>query len=120
MRCCICGFDMLWRHSGETHDETHGEYLGNACYTYGYRHEIDEGHFHGIDHSRCCDWCDRLYETPARLGKTGQEREMLGRALLIASELSYHNFSKVSAIIRGKEDEEIVAVAEEFDNEDKR
>jgi len=108
MRCCICGFDMLWRHNGETHDETHGEYLGNSCVVYGYRNHLiedeadHEGHIAGIDHSRCCDWCDRLYETPARMGKIGQEREMLGRMMVIANELSIRHFEQMMKAEREK------------------
>jgi hypothetical protein len=87
MRCCICGFDILWRHTGTTHAEGLGVYFGNNVRVWGYRDEPDEGHVAGIDHSRCCDWCDRLYEIPARMGKTGQDREQMGRALIIANEI---------------------------------
>jgi hypothetical protein len=88
MRCCICGFDMVWRINGETHYEG-DEYLGNSTYAYN-----NPNHFN-IDHSRCCDWCDRLHETPARMGMTGQEAEMFGRAMVITNAISIHMFEKM-------------------------
>ena len=94
MKCCICGFDMVWRHTGTTHCDELGEYLGNSVRAYGYRGEEDEGHVAGIDHSRCCDWCNSLYETPARLGLTGQRREFMGRSLIIATEISVNDYEK--------------------------
>jgi hypothetical protein len=86
MRCCICGFDMVWRINGETHYEG-SEYQGNSTYAYVTNRPAD--------HSRCCDWCDRLHETPARMGMTGQEAEMLGRAMVIANAISIHMFEKL-------------------------
>ena len=99
MRCCICGFDMVWRINGETHYQGK-EYLGNRVKVYGYRNHLipdandHEGHYMGIDHSRCCDWCDRLYETPARMGMVGQAREMMGRGLIIANEMALQLYEK--------------------------
>ena len=85
---------MVWRHSGKVYDDEHGEYQGNNVHTYGYRDEEDEGHYAGIDHSRCCDWCDRLHETPARMGLTGQTRDFVGRRMVIANEIAIHEFEK--------------------------
>jgi len=31
---------------------------------------------------RCCDWCDRLLETPARMGMKGEQAERFGRAMI--------------------------------------
>lgn len=80
MKCCICDIEM-------THEIIpDGEYFGNSA------QPVADG--------RCCDWCDRLKVTPARMGKTGEEAELMGRALIhtvILSEVMFKEMMKKKA-----------------------
>ena len=39
---------------------------------------------------RCCDWCNSLKVTPARLGLTGEAAEKMGRALIHSRAIQMH------------------------------
>jgi len=108
---------MVWRINGETHYEG-SEYQGNSTYAYGYTGQPDEGHPVHLDHSRCCDWCDRLYELPARMGMTGQEAVMFGRAMVITNAISIHMLEKIMVEEKfPQNDEDWDKLAKENDDE---
>ncbi len=40
--------------------------------------------------TRCCDWCNSLKVTPARLGMTGEDAEEMGRAFVRIHAVQQH------------------------------
>jgi len=79
MKCAICLLDMHWRINGEVLYQGQ-EYLGNNMSVYMtpevYRNTKR------LEHFRCCDWCDRFYELPARMGMKGEAAIRFGRAMI--------------------------------------
>ena len=64
LTCCLCGFSI-------THEMfPNGGYLGNNPAPLAPTSQ------------RCCDWCNSLKVTPARLGLTGEAAEQMGRTLV--------------------------------------
>tara|TARA_Y100001938_G_C7892582_1_gene330480 strand:+ start:357 stop:629 length:273 start_codon:yes stop_codon:yes gene_type:complete len=39
---------------------------------------------------RCCDWCDSLKVSPARMGLTGEDAEKMGRGLIQMKAVQRH------------------------------
>ena len=72
LTCCLCDYTI-------EHDMfPNGGYMGNNPAPYG--RTID----------RCCDWCNSLKVTPARLGLTGEAAEKMGRALVRIHAVQQH------------------------------
>ena len=71
LTCCLCHLPI------EHEMFPNGGYMGNNPAPF----EGIKRHGGRID-DRCCDWCNSLKVTPARLGLTGEAAEKMGRALV--------------------------------------
>ena len=79
LTCCLCGFSI-------THEMfPNGGYMGNNPAPF----EAIKRHGGRID-DRCCDWCNDLKVTPARMGLTGEDAEIMGRILIRAKAVQMH------------------------------
>ena len=81
--CCLCGFTI------EHEMFPNGGYWGNNPAPF----EGIKRHGGRID-DRCCDWCDSLKVSPARMGLTGEDAEKMGRALIQVKAIQMHMMQK--------------------------
>jgi len=76
LTCCLCGYAI------EHEMFPNGGYMGN-----------NPAPFFPAEH-RCCDWCNSLKVTPARMGLTGEAAEKMGRSLIQVKAIHMHMMRK--------------------------
>ena len=78
LNCCLCGLPI-----------EHG-YMGNNPAPF------ERHHAEWVDKTadRCCDWCNSLKVTPARLGLTGEAAVRMGRALVRIDAIQKHEMNQ--------------------------
>ena len=76
LTCCLCGLPI------EHEMFPNGGYMGNNPAPFG---KMDD---------RCCDWCNSLKVTPARLGLTGEAAEQMGRTFVRIHAIQIHEMKQ--------------------------
>ncbi len=84
LNCCLCGYPI------EHEMFPDGGYMGNNPAPF------ERHHAEWVDKTadRCCDWCNSLMVTPARLGLTGEAAVRMGRTFVRIHAVQQHEMKQ--------------------------